>query len=209
VRRVSAGGDCPHMRLTMTTRALVPRPWRDFESCARGETTALHRSGSSQSSRLRGARRGALVRVLVRRRAGACRVVRLDSPPASHPQIQRGGRAPRRLHAIGVSTQDSTSSNGFHRGWGVVSRKVSPRGFSKGFPHPWGAAVGSLLLGHVRVRKSRTRPSGGGAADREGPVERRGRGSRGQDRASSTLLKQHHTPRCSPGRGARSMVAME
>jgi DNA invertase Pin-like site-specific DNA recombinase len=24
----------------------------------------------------------------------------------------------------------------------VVSRKVSPRGFSKGFPHPWGAAVG-------------------------------------------------------------------
>ena len=50
----------------------------------------------------------------------------------------------------------------------VVSRKVSPRGFSKGFPHPWGAAVGSLLLGHVRVRKGRARPLGGGAADGEG-----------------------------------------
>jgi hypothetical protein len=35
----------------------------------------------------------------------------------------------------------------------VVSRKVSARGFSKGFPHPWGAAVGSLLPGHDPVRK--------------------------------------------------------
>ncbi len=36
---------------------------------------------------------------------------------------------------------------------GVVSRKVSPGGFSKGFPHPGGAAVGSLLPGHAPVRK--------------------------------------------------------
>jgi hypothetical protein len=43
---------------------------------------------------------------------------------------------------------------------GVVSRKVSPRGFSKGFPHPWGAAVGSLLPGHSRIRKGRARSAG-------------------------------------------------
>ena len=42
----------------------------------------------------------------------------------------------------------------------VVSRKVSPRGFSKGFPHPWGAAVGALPPGHVQVRKGPERPSG-------------------------------------------------
>jgi hypothetical protein len=50
----------------------------------------------------------------------------------------------------------------------VVSRKVSPRGFSKGFPHPWGAAVGSLLPGHVQVRKGCASPSGGGAPDGKG-----------------------------------------
>src|SRR5581483_701332 len=52
--------------------------------------------------------------------------------------------------SLGAMTQYVPSAQAYEI---VVSRKVSARGFSKGFPHPWGAAVGSLLPGHDPVRK--------------------------------------------------------
>jgi hypothetical protein len=71
-------------------------------------------------------------------------------------------------YTIYRATDIPMASSGQWVEFAVVSRKVSPRAFSKGFPHPWGAAVGSVLPGHGRVRKGRAWSSGGGAAGREG-----------------------------------------
>ena len=51
----------------------------------------------------------------------------------------------------------------------VISQKVSPRGFSKPFHHPRGAAVVLCLPGHVRAPQAvELTAFGGGAAETEG-----------------------------------------